>query len=77
MTRAEFISEFAGIVNVVPEELNPETPMESLESWDSVAYLSAMVLIDDKLGLAVRPEVLSGAKKFGDVLAALDSALKD
>ena len=75
MTRAEFIREFADIVNVGPGELKPETSMESLESWDSVAYLSAMVLIDEKLGLTVRPEVLSRARTFEDILKAVDSAL--
>lgn len=75
MTQSEFISEFAQILDVPPAELRPETEMASMENWDSVAYLSAMVLIDAKLNLTVRPEILSRAKTFGDILAALNSVL--
>jgi acyl carrier protein len=76
MTKTEFIFEFAGLLGISPDALTPETEMSKVENWDSVAYLSALVLIDEKLGIALRPEVLSGANKFGDILKELDSALK-
>ena len=77
MRKNEFIAEFAEIVDVAPDELKPETELETLEMWDSVAYLSAMVLIDEELGITIRPEVLSRAKTFEDILKAVDSALQE
>ena len=77
MRKNEFIAEFAEIVDVAPDELKPETELEMLEMWDSVAYLSAMVLIDEELGVTIRPEVLSRAKTFEDILKAVDSALQE
>lgn len=77
MNKDEFTAEFADILDVEPDELKPETELETIETWDSVAYLSAMVLIDEMLGIAVRPEVFSRAKTFGDILAEVDAALQE
>ena len=75
MTRSEFTEEFANILSVSPEALQPDTEMSSIEEWDSVAYLSAMVLIDDNFGIKIRPEGISSAKTFGDILGAVESVL--
>ena len=77
MRKNEFIAEFAEILDVAPDALKPETELDTLQMWDSVAYLSAMVLIDEKLGITIRPEVLSHAKTFEDILKAVDSALQE
>jgi acyl carrier protein len=50
--------------------------MLSLEHWDSVDYLSAMVLIDENLSVHVQPELFSRAQTFGDILAAIDAGLE-
>ena len=75
MTRDEFICEFAKILEVPSEKLTESTAMSEIESWDSVAYLSAMVMIDEKLGITIRPDVLSKSEKFGDILQAVQGAL--
>jgi acyl carrier protein len=77
MTREEFVREFAEMLNVSADELQPETELGELAEWDSVAHLSAMVLIDEKLSIQIRPDVLSGARTFGDILAAVGTALED
>jgi len=76
MTRDEFIAELAGILDVSPAALTPETKLESVEGWDSVNALTTMVMIDEKLGIAIRSEILSNASTVGDILKALDSALQ-
>ena len=50
--------------------------MTSIESWDSVMLLSAMVFIDSELGLTIRPEKLSSAATFGDILVAVAGKLE-
>lgn len=76
MTRTDFLKEFAEILCIDPAELNPETELRALEGWDSVAYLSTVVLIDDRLGIALRPEVLRAWVTVADALAVLDSRLE-
>jgi acyl carrier protein len=71
MKRDEFIREFAEMLDVDPATLTEDTDMETLENWDSVGYLSAMVLIDEKVGVAISPDVISNAKSFGAILGAL------
>lgn len=75
MTKDEFTKEFADLLNLSPHQLTPETDLTELEEWDSVAYLSAMVMIDEKLGIQVRPDLISSAKTFSTILTAVDSAL--
>jgi acyl carrier protein len=76
MKREEFVLQFAELLDVEPLVLTAETEMGSLENWDSVAYLSAMVMIDDRLGIAVGPGVLSNAATFGAILDAVKDKLE-
>jgi len=76
MTEKEFIAEFAEMFEISPAELQPETELAMIPMWDSVAYLSSMLLIDEKLGMAVRAEVFSQAVTFGDILAVVAPALQ-
>lgn len=75
MTIDEFTNEFALILDLKASDLRPETLLNSIEAWDSVAYLTAMVLIDEKLGITLRPELISRAEKFEDILNAVKSVL--
>ncbi len=75
MTIDEFTNEFALILDMNASDLKPETLLNSIEAWDSVAYLTAMVLIDEKLGITLRPELISRAEKFEDILNAVKSVL--
>jgi acyl carrier protein len=73
LTRDEFIREFADIVGEDAAKLTPDTKLAGLEGWDSVAYLSVVVLIDDRLGISVGPEALQSATQVSDLLALGDS----
>jgi len=76
MTREQFIQEFAALIEIAPDHLQEDTLMANLENWDSVAYLSAMVFIDERLGITVKPEVLSRSEHFGDILRAVEGMLE-
>lgn len=41
----------------------------SLENWDSLAVISFIALVDEKIGLVVEGEKLAKAKTVGDLLA--------
>jgi acyl carrier protein len=77
MSKDEFTHEFAEVLGIDSSQLNSETDLTALPEWDSVAYLSAMVFIDDRLAIAVRPEIISNARTFADILAAVQTVLQD
>jgi acyl carrier protein len=56
--------------------LTPTTELSSLETWDSVSYLSTMVLLDERLGVAISPDDLTAAKTVQDILNAGGPALQ-
>lgn len=77
MSSDEFTRHFAEMLGIDPSLLAPETELASLPEWDSVAYLSAMVLIDEELSLTVRPDVITSARTFSEILSALHTVLQD
>lgn len=48
--------------------LTPETDLESLEEWDSMAKLSLIVLMDDECGKTLKSDDIKGFKTIQDVL---------
>jgi acyl carrier protein len=77
MSKEDFTREFAEMLSIDPSTLTAETDLTALPEWDSVAYLSAMVLIDEKLSLTLRPEIISNATRFGDILSAVEGVLRN
>jgi acyl carrier protein len=68
LNRQQFLEEFSEILGVSAADLTPVTELSSLETWDSVSYLSTMVLFDEKLGVAISPDALTAAKTIQDIL---------
>ena len=75
MTVDEFTKEFAQLIDLSPADLRIDTDLSSIDTWDSLAYLTTMVMIDEKLGITLRPEIISRARKFQDILDAVRPAL--
>jgi acyl carrier protein len=67
MTEQDFLNGFAEIVSTAPGSLSMDTSLSTLEGWDSVAYLGTMVLLEEQMGVTVRPEALSGATTVGEI----------
>jgi acyl carrier protein len=58
------------------DELTPSTQLSNLDNWDSVAYLSTMVLIDEKFGVTISPDDLTSTQTIQDILNAGRPALR-
>ncbi len=71
---SEFYEGLAEILEVDEAEVTPE--LELGETWDSLAIVSTIALIDDVHDIQVRPEKLADCKTVGDI-EALVSAEKD
>jgi acyl carrier protein len=76
LNRQQFLEDFSEILGLRAADLTPATELASLEAWDSVAYLSTMVLLDEKLGVAISPLDLTAATTVQDILDAAGPALE-
>jgi acyl carrier protein len=76
LDKNQFLEEFADMLGMSAADLTPATPLSSLENWDSVAYLSTMVLLDEKVGVAISPDDLTAARTVQDILDAGGPALQ-
>ena len=62
---SEFYEGLAEILEVDTNEVN--AGLELGESWDSLAIVSTIALIDDVYDIQVRPEKLAECKTVGDI----------
>jgi acyl carrier protein len=62
---SEFYEGLAEILEVDTAEVKPELTLG--ESWDSLAIVSTIALIDDVYDIQVRPEKLADCETVGDV----------
>jgi acyl carrier protein len=71
---SEFYEGLAEILEVENDDVNSDLALG--ESWDSLAIVSTIALIDDVYDIQVRPEKLSDCQTVGDI-EALVAAEKD
>jgi len=76
VTEQEFLYELSEIVGARPGEVALDTELSTLEAWDSVSYLSAMVMIDEKFGVTIDPGTLVNAKSPACLYAALQMIIR-
>lgn len=62
---SEFYEGLAEILEVDTAEVNSDLSLG--ESWDSLAIVSTIALIDDVYDIQVRPEKLSECKTVGEI----------
>ena len=48
--------------------LDPGTPLEALENWDSLAALSTIAMIFSEYGVEVSGRELKSCEKIGDII---------
>lgn len=68
MNSAEFLLELDEMLELAPGALTGAELLEEVEGWDSLAVISFIALVDEKLGLVVEGEKLARAKTVADLL---------
>lgn len=68
MDRKEFLLALDETLELEPGTLTGDETLESLESWDSLAVISFIALVDDAMGVVVEGEKLARAKTVEDLL---------
>lgn len=52
--------------------LAPETVLDEMESWDSIAALSLIAMMDDNFGKTLSGSEIKALKTVGDILAHME-----
>lgn len=68
MNTTDFLLALDEMLELDPGTLTGTEALEDLENWDSLAVISFIALVDEKLGLVVEGEKLVKAKTVADLL---------
>ena len=71
MTNQEKLAEIADILEMEEEELTPECVLDELETWDSVAVLSVISVMNDKFNKFPDANEIRQHKTVGDLMDAM------
>lgn len=75
MNAEDFLRALDEMLELEPGTLTGAEALESLEGWDSLAVISFIALVDEKLGLVVAGEKLAQARTVADLLAVAGVAV--
>jgi len=68
MNEKEFLTNLEGLLEADAGALNCAIELESLEQWDSLAFVSFLAMADSKYGVKVAPTELRQCKTIGDLM---------
>ena len=69
MDRKDFLLALDETLELEPGTLTGAETLESLDSWDSLAVISFIALVDETMNIVVEGEKLARAKTVDDLLA--------
>lgn len=73
MTQEEKWEAIAEILEMEPEELKEEQALEELETWDSVAILSVIALVNEKFDKFLHAGDFKEIKTVGELAEMLEA----
>lgn len=62
----EFYEGMAEILELEPSEIRPDLSLEEV-SWDSLAVVSTIALVDDVYGVTLNPNALAECSTIADI----------
>lgn len=66
--KMELLSE---LLELETEDLLPETNLDNLEEWDSLAAISYVVMMDEEFGIIANPNDIKNFKTIQDILNSM------
>ncbi|MEI9985271.1 MAG: acyl carrier protein [Aliidongia sp.] len=75
MQAEAFLREIESALELPAGSLTGNEQLADIPEWDSLAVISFIALVDEKLGLAVDGEALANAGTVGDLLALVHEKL--
>lgn len=62
----------AELFELETNEFGPETVLEDLEEWDSLAAISYVVMMDEEFDKIANPRDIQGFKTVNDILNSME-----
>lgn len=72
MTEQEKIALIEETLELDEGTLNPETVLEDVDEYNSMAKLSLIVMMDDEFDVKLTGDVIKGFKTVADILAVMN-----
>ncbi len=72
MNEQEKIAAIADILEVEESEINKDTLLEDIETWDSVAVLSFISVMNDEFNKFPNAAEIRSYKTVGDLMAVME-----
>jgi len=73
MDTMAFCARMAEALCMAPEMVSPSTPL-SADSWDSMAILATMAVVDEMFGVVLPGERLSRCARVQDIIDLVEEA---
>lgn len=74
MTNEQKIQSIEETMELDPGILTPETLLDDLEEWDSLAFLSFTVIMSEQFGKEIPRSTLLEQKTVGDLMKLMEKA---
>lgn len=67
MEKEKFVTNFKNIFDEMPERISLQTNFREIEGWDSLIYLSLIVMIEEEYSYRISSKELSMCKSLEDI----------
>jgi acyl carrier protein len=67
MEKEKFVTNFKNIFDEIPESISLQTNFREIEGWDSLIYLSLIVMIEEEYSYRISSKELSMCKSLEDI----------
>lgn len=61
----------AELLELEVSDFTPETKLDDIEEWDSLAAISYVVMMDEKFGIVAKPQDVRNFKTVQDILDSM------
>ena len=72
MNDLEFIANMEELLETEPGSISLATQLDSLQQWDSLAFVSFLAMAHSKYGARVTPTELRQCKSFADLMKLVE-----
>lgn len=76
MTKKELIEMLEEIVEAEPNTLTGEERLEDLQSWDSLAVVNFIAVVDENFGLTLEPKKIMESETINQLISLLYGHIK-
>lgn len=77
MKKTQFLNAFNELLELEPGTIKGDEVLVSINSWDSLAVLGLIALVDQKFGLVLSPTDINNAKTVNDLMGLLGDRITE